>query len=116
MENLAAVIASPGARPPMRNLPYVEVSSSSGPLLLEPGAVRELRDPEDHELGRLHGCDADLDGQDSGVAVLCGVVLLVALDEERLGRSAAEQRAVAPHAAEEHVDRPLDRVPQLRVV
>src|SRR6476659_10415039 len=98
MENLAAVMASPGARPPMVNLPqWLLWWWSWGQLLLEPSAVGELRDAEHDELGRLHRGDADLDGEDAGVAVLGRVVLLVAFDEEGLGRSAAEQRSVAPH-------------------
>ena len=39
-----------------------------------------------------------------GVADLRRVVLLVALDEERLAGRAAEQRAVAPDPAQEHRD------------
>ena len=60
-----------------------------------PGAAVELADPEHDELGRLDRGDADLDGQDPGVAVLGRVVLLVALDVERLGLRAPEQRTVA---------------------
>src|SRR5919197_970295 len=117
MENLAAVMASFGPSPPlMLNLPWSGQVSWSRALLLESGAVGELRDAEDDELGGLHGRDADVDGEDAGVTVLGRVVLLVALDEERLRRSAPEQRAVAPDPAKEHRDRALDRVPQLRVV
>src|SRR6266542_4562381 len=102
IENRAAVSASFGwfgPRPP--GICYS--------LLFERSALRVLRDPEDHELGRLDRRDPELDGEDAGVAVLRRVVLLVALDVERLGRGAAEQRAVPPHPAQEHGDRPPHR-------
>src|SRR4026208_298984 len=90
IENLAAVIASPSAT--TCHLPSVaRMNVSMVRLLLEAGAAGELADPEDHELRGLHRCDADLHSEDAGVAVLGRVVLLVALDEERLVGGAPEE-------------------------
>ena len=51
-----------------------------------------------------------------GVDDLGRVVLRVALDVERLARRRAEQRAVAPDAEQERVERPLDALPEVQVV
>src|SRR4051812_46505145 len=109
IEKRAAVRASLGCSAP-------RPAGMGSYLLFETGAVGELGDAEDDELGRLDRGDADLDGQHAGVAVLGRVVLGVALDEERLRRRLPEQGAVAPHPAQEHGDGALHRVPQLRVV
>src|ERR1044072_4354397 len=75
-----------------------------------------LGEAEDHELGRLGGCDADLADDLAGLDDLGRVGLRVALDEVRLLRRGAEQRALAPGPREEvrHRDPELD--PQLLVV
>src|SRR5690348_8031619 len=105
IEKRAAVRASLGwlgPSPAAGTVRLLSWAGQSGPAsLFEAGAVGELRDPEDHELRGLHRCHTDLDGEDAHVPVLRRVVLLVALDEERLRRALAEQRAVAPHAAQE---------------
>src|SRR5215472_6677881 len=67
--------------------PGVDISSPLsflGRLLLQGGSLGVLRDAEHDELGRLDRRDPDVDGEDPGVPVLRRVVLVVALDEERL--------------------------------
>src|SRR5215472_2686940 len=79
--------------------PGVDISSLlsfPGRLLLQGGSLGVLRDAEHDELGRLDRRDPDVDGEDPGVPVLRRVVLVVALDEERLLRGAAVERAAAP--------------------
>src|SRR6266511_890805 len=110
IEKRAAVRASWGCSAP-------SPMAIDGPyLLFEPGAVGELGQTEDDEFGWLDWGDTDLNHQHAGVAVLGRVVLGVALDKKRLGGRLAEERAVAPDPAQEHGDRALHRVPELRVV
>src|ERR1051326_3897804 len=80
------------------------------------GADGRLAELEDDEFGRLDRRDADLGHHHARVADRGRVGLLVALDEERLGRRTAHQRAVAPHAGEERADVTADRPPQQLVV
>src|SRR4051812_11958023 len=59
------------------------------------GDLGELGDPEHHELGGFHRGDADLGGDDPGVAVLGGVRRLVAPHVKGLLDHVAEQCAVS---------------------
>ena len=68
-------------------------------------AAGELGDPEDHELGRLHRGDADLDDQLAGVDRLGGLVSPSHLTKNASSGVRAEERAVAPDADQEGVDR-----------
>src|SRR5664280_679695 len=89
----------------------------SGPRSFrERRAARELGKAEDHELGRLHRGDPDVDDQLSGIDRFGGVVLAVALHVEGLGRGGAEERAVAPGADQERPDGALHALPEVQVV
>src|SRR5215470_11650249 len=89
---------------------------TSASHVLRVRADRGLAQLEDHELGRLDRRDPDDRDHLARVADLRRVGLLVALDEERLLRGGAEQRAVAPHPGQERADVPPDRPPQQLVV
>src|ERR1041384_3644102 len=79
-------------------------------------AVDELAQPEDHELRRLDGADADLADDLAGLDGLGLVVLRVALYEERLIGRRAEQRSAAPHHRQEVRHRRAQLQPQPLVV
>src|SRR5262245_56719460 len=91
-------------------------SGAARGLLLDGGAARELGDAEDDELGRLHWRDADVDDELARITRLGRVVLLVALDVERLLGGRPEQRTIAPNAQQERVDRSSNATPEPRVV
>src|SRR5580698_11435134 len=109
MEKRAAEMASFGMLGP-------RPAGISIPSFADGCAAGELCDAEDDELGRLHGCDADVDDQLADVDRVLGVVLGIAFDEERFARAGSEERAVAPHATQERRDIALHRVPETRVV
>src|SRR5581483_7921827 len=73
-------------------------------------------DPEDHELGRLHGSPPDLDDELPDVDDLGRVGLLVALDVERLLGVLTHEGAVAPHEREERRDGARHALPQAGIV
>src|SRR4029453_3230709 len=76
----------------------------------------ELGELEDDELGGLHRGDADLAGDLPEVDGLGRVGLVVALDEEGLGRGGGEQCALAPFHDQERGDGAPDLGPQVAVV
>src|SRR5262245_47371067 len=79
-------------------------------------AALELSELEDDELGRLHRGDADLAGDLPEVDGLGRVGLVVALDEEGLGRGRAEEGALAPLHDQERGDGAAHLGPQVPVV
>src|SRR3954453_23110122 len=79
-------------------------------------ATRELAQAEDHELGRLHRSDADLADNLPGLDHVGRVGLGVALDEEGLLRSGAEQRPRPPGPGQEAGRRVAQLQPQELVV
>src|SRR5688500_11923904 len=115
-------LSEPGGRahPATRlllNVPATRGRAGSFPrLLLDAAAGGHLADPEDHELGRLHRREADLDDQLARVDDLGRVGLGVALDVERLLRSRPHQGARAPQERQERGDRPLHALPEAMVV
>src|SRR6476620_11195735 len=80
------------------------------------GAAGELRQLEDHELGRFDRGDADLANDLARVDALGRVGLTVALDVEGLVRGEPEQRALAPLVDQERADGAADLRPQGVVV
>src|SRR5262245_57683045 len=92
------------------------MASTSWLSLGQGGAARELRQPEDHELGRLHRCHADLADELAGVDDLGRVRLVVTLDVEGFVGREPEQRALAPFVGEEGRDGAPDPGPEGVVV
>src|SRR2546425_1679685 len=85
-------------------------------LVLVGPLARPLMDADDDELRGLHRGDPDLADQFPGVARLGRVGLLVALDVVGLVLGGADQGALLPEIAEEHVDRADHLLPQAGLV
>src|SRR3954469_20643822 len=79
---------------------------------LWPSAAGDLLDAEDHELGRLDDRNTDLGHDLAGFTYVRGVRVGITLDEERLLRRLAEQRADAPLAQQKVADAACDALPE----